>query len=142
MERFRFLEKIAIADIAFLAFGQTLEELFESSALAVFEAMVKLDTVEAKETERIQLDSDKIEDLLFDWLSELVYLKDAKGMLFKDFSVTIQAKPRYYLQAEAKGERIDRNKHHLRVDVKAVTYHMLEVKRKKEHWTAQVILDI
>ena len=142
MERFKFLEKIAIADIAFEAYGRTLDKLFESSALAVFETMVKLDTVEAKETERIQLDSDKIEDLLFDWLSELVYLKDAKGMLFKDFTVRIQEKPKYHLQAEVKGERIDRKKHHLRVDVKAVTYHMLEVRRKEERWTAQVILDI
>lgn len=142
LEKFKFLEKIAIADVAFEAYGNTLEELFESSAQAVFEAMVSLETVEEKETEKIELESVKIEDLLFDWLSELVYLKDAKATLFKNFKVRIQDNKKYRLKAEAKGEKIDRNKHHLRVDVKAVTYHMLEVKREEGKWTAQVILDI
>ena len=142
MERFRFLEKIAIADIAFEAYGQTLEELFESSALALFEAMVKLETVEAKQTVKIELESDKIEDLLFDWLSELVYLKDAKAMLFVNFKLKIEDKRKYFLVAEAKGEKIDPAKHHLKLDVKAVTYHMLEVKRENNQWTSQVILDI
>ncbi len=142
MERFRFLEKIAIADIAFEAYGNTLEELFESSALALFEAMVKVDTVQAKEIEIVKLESDKIEDLLFDWLSELVYLKDAKAMLFASFHLKIEDKRKYSLLAEANGEKIDPAKHHLKVDVKAVTYHMLEVKREEGRWTAQVILDI
>jgi len=142
LERFRFLEKIAIADIAFEAYGRTLEELFESSALALFEAMVKVDTVQANQTESIQLESDKIEDLLFDWLSELVYIKDAKAMLFSSFNLKIEDKRKYYLQAQAQGEKIEPGKHHLKVDVKAVTYHMLEVKRENNQWTAQVILDI
>ena len=142
MERFRFLEKIAIADIAFEAYGQTLEELFESSALALFEAMVKLETVEAKETVKIELESDKIEDLLFDWLSELVYLKDAKAMLFVNFKLKIEDKRKYSLLGQVEGEKINPAKHHLKVDVKAVTYHMLEVKREEGRWTAQVILDI
>jgi SHS2 domain-containing protein len=142
LERFKFLEKIALADIAFEAYGRTIEELFESAALAVFETMASLETVEEKQAETIELESDKIEDLLFDWLSELVYLKDAKAMLFKNFEVKIEDKRRYHLSAEAKGEPIDRQKHHLKVDVKAVTYHMLEVKREQNLWTAQVILDI
>ncbi len=142
MERFRFLEKIAIADIAFEAYGSTVEELFESSALALFEAMVKLETVEAKETEVIKLESDKVEDLLFDWLSELVYLKDAKSILFSDFKLKIEDKQKYFLSGEALGEKINPSKHHLKVDVKAVTYHMLEVKQEQGRWTAQVILDI
>jgi SHS2 domain-containing protein len=142
VERFRFLEKIAIADIAFEAYGRTVEELFESSALALFEAMVKLETVEAKETVKIELESDKIEDLLFDWLSELVYLKDAKALLFCQFQLKIDDKRKYNLQAQVRGEKINPSKHHLKVDVKAVTYHMLEVKQENNQWTAQVILDI
>ena len=142
MERFRFLEKIAIADIAFQAYGATMEELFESAALATFEAMADLETVEEKEKEFLQLKSQKIEDLLFDWLSELVYLKDAKAMLFRSFKLKIDDKRKYQLKAEARGEKINPAKHKLRTDVKAVTYHMLEVKREKGRWIAQVILDI
>jgi SHS2 domain-containing protein len=140
--KFRFLEGVAIADIAFEAYGNTLEEMFESSAQAIFEAMVDLETVEEKEPEKIRLDSERIEDLLFDWLSELVYLKDAQSFLFKGFEVQIKQNSGYRLEAVAKGEKIDPAKHHLRVDVKAVTYHMLEVKRMENQWKAQVILDI
>ena len=63
-------------------------------------------------------------------------------MLFVNFKLKIEDKRKYFLLAETKGEKIDPAKHHLKVDVKAVTYHMLEVKRENSLWTAQVILDI
>ncbi|MCI0532391.1 MAG: archease [candidate division Zixibacteria bacterium] len=142
MERFRFLEKIAVADVAFEAFGRSLEELFESSALALFSAMVELESVEAKASEKVELESETAPDLLFDWLSELVYLKDLKAAVYKDFSVSIDQGERFKLVGIAKGEPIDAQRHKLKVDVKAVTYHLLEVRKKNGLWRAQVILDI
>lgn len=139
---FKFLEKIAIADAAFEAYGITLEELFVNCAKATFTAMVDFKTVTPRQTETVKLENKTVEDLLFDWLAELIYLKDLKAMLFKDFSVQIIKNANYKLEAEVKGEAIDQQKHHLRVDVKAVTYHMLEVKKFKGIWKAKVILDI
>ena len=139
---FKFLEKIAIADAAFEAYGKTLEELFVNCAKATFEAMVDSKTVTPNYTEKIQLENKTLEDLLFDWLSELVYLKDYKAILFKDFSVKIIKNANYKLVAEVKGEAINQQKHLLRADVKAVTYHMLEVKKYKGIWKARIILDI
>lgn len=142
MERFKFLEKIAIADVAFEAYGRSLEELFESAALALFSTMVELESVESKTSEKIELTSDTASDLLFDWLSELVYLKDLKAAVYKDFSVKIDQKEQFRLSGIAKGEPIDAHRHKLKVDVKAVTYHMFEVEKKNSLWRAQIILDI
>lgn len=142
IQPFKFLEKIAIADAAFEAYGKTLEELFVNCAKATFEAMADLKTVTPDQVETVKLENKTVEDLLFDWLAELIYLKDYKAILFKDYSVKIIKNANYELEAEVKGEAIDQQKHHLRVDVKAVTYHMLEVKKSKGIWKAKVILDI
>ena len=111
-------------------------------AKATFEAMADLKTVTPTQTEKIVLENKTLPDLLFDWLAELIYLKDYKAILFKDFSVKIKQNENYKLEAEVKGEAINQKKHQLRVDVKAVTYHMLEVKKYKGIWKAKVILDI
>jgi SHS2 domain-containing protein len=83
-----------------------------------------------------------LDGLFFDWLSELVYLKDAEGVLFSKFDVRIKKNGAYELKAVASGEEISQKKHGLRSDVKAVTYHLFEVKKIGEIWTARVILDI
>lgn len=142
IQPFRFLEKIAIADVAFEAYGKTLEELFVNCAKATFEAMVDFKTVTPNQVEKLKLENKTLEDLLFDWLAELIYLKDYKAMLFKEFSVKIQKNTNYVLEGEAKGEAINQNKHNLRTDVKAVTYHLFEIKKANQLWKAKVILDI
>lgn len=82
-----------------------------------------------------------MEELLFDWLAELIYLKDSKSMLFGKFEVKIEEKEGYRLSAFVWGEPADQKKHKVRVDVKAVTYHLLEVKQINNMWTAKVVLD-
>ncbi len=139
---FKFLEKIAIADIAFEACGKTKEELFVNCAKATFESMVDLKTVTPTQTEKVVLENKNLSDLLFDWLSELVYLKDCQSVVFKDFSVKIRQNLNYRLEADVKGETINPKKHKLRADVKAVTYHLFEVKKTNRLWKAKVILDI
>ncbi len=140
---FRWLENVAIADIAFEATGRTLEELFEQAALALEDAMVDFDTLNEKAEQRIEVSGDRIEMLLYDFLSELIFLKDTDGLLFKSFKIKIEAaKEKYYLEALSEGEKIDRKKHALRNDVKAVTMHMFEVRQEKEGWKATVVLDI
>ncbi len=140
---FRWLEDVAIADIAFEATGRTLEEIFEQAALALEDAMVDFGTVKEKVEKKIEISGDRIEMLLYDFLSELIFLKDAEGLLFKGFRIKIEAaKGKYYLEALSKGEKIDRKSHGLRNDVKAVTMHMFEVRQEKEGWKATVVLDI
>ena len=139
---YRYLEDIATADAAFEVVGQTLEELFRDAAIATFEVMVDMKSVEPVITREIELKNEAVDNLFFDWLSELVYLKDADALLFSKFDVSIKKNDFYELKATASGETINQEKHTLRSDVKAVTYHMFEVKKTGENWSARVILDI
>ena len=142
MGKYKFLEDRAIADAAFEAEGESLEELFEACAQATFEVMAETKTVKPRNKEEIQLRSDDLEELLFNWLAELIYLKDLKTTVFSKYEIKIEKPDGYKLQASVWGEPIDAEKHKVKVDVKAVTYHLLEVKKTDEKWTAKVILDI
>jgi SHS2 domain-containing protein len=139
---YRYLENIATADAAFEVVASSLEELFQDAAIAIFEIMADTRTVRPAKTLRIELISDDIEGLFFDWLSELVYLKDTESILFCGFEVSILENESYELMATVSGDTIDQQKHILRSDIKAVTYHLFEFKKTGKNWTARVVLDI
>jgi len=139
---YRFFKDIAIADVAFEATGKTLEEVLESAGLAVTNTMVKdLGSVKRKVKKRISVKSDSEEMLLFNFLQEIVFLKDSKKLLFSKFAVRVKRKP-LHLSCVAEGEKLSMKKHELLVDVKAVTFHRFEVEETKAGWRAQVILDV
>lgn len=142
MEAFRYLEGVALADAAFEAEGTTLEELFQASARAVTEVMVDPSALLPSEEHTVRLQADTLERLLFSWLNELVYLKDAEAFLLKEAKVRLWRDGGERLEATLIGERIDPDRHALRSDVKAVTYHLFEVKQERERWVARVVLDI
>jgi len=142
MGKYRFLDDVAIADAAFEAEAENLEELFEICAQATFEVMADTKTIEHRYKEDVELVGKNLEELLFDWLAELIYLKDVRSMLFSKFDIRIQKKDGYQLTASVWGEPADQKKHMVRVDVKAVTYHLMEVKKTDNRWIAKVILDI
>lgn len=139
---YRFHEDVSMADVAFSAEARTFAGLLEEAAKATFEVMVKLDTVHPRETREISLKAATPEKLLFAWLEELVYLKDAEAMVFSSFAVTVTEDAGLELRATAKGEKINQEAQTLHVDVKAVTYHRFEVAQEKGKWRCFVILDI
>jgi SHS2 domain-containing protein len=137
---YRYLPDIAIADIAFEADSASLEGLFEASARALSDIMVDRRTLAPRVTRRFQLKADDTDGLLYDFLTKLILLKDVDSLLFKEFYVEVPGDGS--LTASMKGERIDRKRHLLRNDVKAVTMHMFGVKREGKRWKATVVLDI
>lgn len=139
---YRYLEELSSADAAFEASGSTLEEVFRDSAMATFEVMADTKTVKPLLRREIALENEDMDGLLIDWLSELVFLKDSESLLFCGFDVNIRKNDVYVLKGVAKGEKIDRDRHNLRSDVKAVTYHLLELKKTGDKWIARVVLDI
>lgn len=141
---YRFVDDLSVADVAFVADGSSLEELFESSALATTNVMVKdLEKIELSKRRKITVSDKSLEKLLFNFLQEIIYLKDAELLIFGKYDVRIRDRAgTYSLVCIAFGEKIDMNKHELVVDVKAVTYHLFEVKQEGKKWKAQVILDI
>lgn len=140
---YKYLEDVSIADVAFVAEGKTLDEMFESAGLAVTNTMVKdLNSVKPKVKKTIKLKADNVEKLLFNFLQEFVYWKDKSLLLFSKINVKVNEKEgAYSLSASLAGDKLDMKKHELLVDVKAVTWHLFEVK-KKGKWKCRVVLDI
>jgi SHS2 domain-containing protein len=140
---FRYLSNVALADIAFVARGDSLPALFEAAARALSEVMVDRRTVVARVKRRLELKSPTVDRLLYDFLTELIVIKDVESLLFKDFEISIVSRRGQKLTCDARGEEIDRERHALRNDVKAVTMHMFGVKKViGGRWEATVVLDI
>ena len=141
---YKFLEEIGTADIAFEATGRDLPELFSDAADATMNVMIdNLDAIEPREKRQIELSNDKLDMLLFDFLQELIYFKDAERLLLRVRDVQINEKEgKYFWKAEAAGETLDAARHHQRADVKAVTLHNFSVEKENGGWKATVLLDI
>jgi SHS2 domain-containing protein len=141
---YHYLEDIATADVAFEAWGSTLEEMFVASADATVNVMVRdLNTVAAETTRTIRVEADAVDMLLFNFLQELVFYKDAETLLLRVPAVAIEQQDGCFtLHTEAQGEPLNPDKHELIVDVKAVTLYRFEVKQTPCGWEAMVILDI
>jgi SHS2 domain-containing protein len=137
---------IAHADIAFDAWGDTLEGLFKGAAEATLQVMVEdLAAVRPLETVAISLEQEDAEMLLFDFLNELIFYKDAKRLLLLPERLLISQQADdagYTLQATLQGEQIEVGRHHLNTDVKAVTMLRFSVARVADEWRATVVLDV
>jgi SHS2 domain-containing protein len=141
---YHYLEEIGTADIAFEATGRDLPELFMAAADATMNVMIdNLDAIEPRQTRHIELSNDQIDMLLFDFLHELIYFKDAERLLLRVSEVRIEEQGgKHFLKAEAAGEPLDSARHHQRADVKAVTLHDFSVEKQDDGWKATVLLDI
>jgi len=139
MKKFKFVD-ITTSDVAFEAYGKSLEELFANSALAMFEVIVNTKQVEPKEKREVEVNGDDLQSLMFNWLNSLLVFVDSENLAFSQFDVEIDEK-NLKLKAICKGEAMDRSKHETRTHVKACTYHKMEIKKNKA-WKARVILDI
>ncbi len=136
MQKYEFLEHTA--DVAFRACGKDVDELFEHAAEALESIMICLDDVACEAPRTISLTSERYDDLLYDWLSELLILFELDLFAVRCCKVKIED---FSLYATCLGERINPDKHRLKEEVKAVTYHELEV-TKNTYFYAKVTLDV
>lgn len=141
---YRFLEHIGTADVAFEAYGTTREELFISCAEALLHTMVhQLEDVERVQEVIIKLEHTDLDLLLYSFLEELVFQKDARQLLLHADVVRIEeADDILRLETVTRGEKIAPQRHRLVVDVKAVTLHHFRVVQEEDGWRATVVLDI
>ena len=138
MPFFRILEHTA--DIGFEAFGVTREEVFANAGRALFHIIVDPGSVEPREHLEVRAEGANPSELLVNWLSELLYLQDAEGWLFRDFEVISLSDNS--MVAAARGERFDAARHQIILLVKAITYHQLMLEETPSGWRAQVYVDI
>jgi len=128
------------ADIGFRAFGGTLPELFENSAVALVSIASEIEDVEARLRYPLEADGSDWESLLVAWLSEVLYWFDGKRISFCRFR--IRAMDSCRLKAVAYGEPRNSLRHHAKPIVKAVTWHQLKISPARDGLIAEVYLDI
>jgi len=126
------------ADICIKANGKNITECFENAAIAMFDIITDNSKVDSFGQYDIHLESTDLEQLLVDFLSDLLFLNSAKNLVFGFFKVKIENN---HLSAQIFGEEYNTSKHNIGVEIKAVTYHMLEVHDKKPFYV-QVLFDI
>lgn len=128
------------ADVGLLVEAPDLNSLFVDAARGLFALIVEETTEVRPETEiAVELEGTEFDYLLFDWLNELLFRFETEHLLLVDFEVNMRADG---LTAVARGEFLDAERHQLAHEVKAITYHQLEVKQTPEGWQARVIVDI
>ncbi len=138
----KFHEDIAIADTAFTVRGKTINKLFKNTGVAFTLSMADIDKVIPKVKRKIKLKCNELDLLLFDFLNELLFYKDTENLLFSKFKVNITKNKIYKLNANVYGEKVDPKKHKFKVDIKAITMHMFELKKSRGIYKARIVLDI
>lgn len=135
------IEPIAhTADIGFRVSAPTLASLFEEAAIAFTDCLVEKGPGEVEKRQIIRLEADSFEELLVAWLEELLFLFETKGLVGIEFEVRRCALKNF--EAEAGFREWDEKKEALKTQVKAVTYHGLQIRKIERGYEAQIILDV
>jgi SHS2 domain-containing protein len=128
------------ADLGIRVCAGSLDELFADAARGLFAVMVtKIDAVQPVEEVTFQVAGNNIEELLHDWLSELLYTFYTRRLVLAEFRVQVGPAG---LSAVARGEPIDPQRHEIGGEVKAITWHELKVEQLADGWRAEVIVDL
>lgn len=131
------------ADVAAELDGRNPGELFASAARALTDTITAVEAVHPFVTEPVTLEAPTLEDLLVDWLNELLYRFEARNVLFSDAEVSVEDRDgRWYLEGTVTGEIFDTARHPYRVLVKSATYHGLNVVYDHGTWRARIVFDI
>jgi SHS2 domain-containing protein len=128
------------ADVGFLAYGATLEELFSNAALAMLSLACSPDGIEEREHREIEATGADTESLLFSWLAEILAVADAEQLVLRRCTVTEFTATR--IRGTVWGEPYDPARHRAGTYIKAVTYHQFCVDKTAEGWRARVFLDL
>ena len=137
MKKYEYFE--ATADIGLKAYGKDLNEAFENAGLAIFNIISDTSGIDALKEIEFEVTSEDEVSLLYDYLEELLFYHEIEFMLFSEFHVEIDEN--LHLKARIIGEEIDWDKHERKTEIKAITFHMMDVKRTS-HVELQAIVDL
>ena len=128
------------ADVGIRAFGKTVEEVFANAAYALFDLLTDVGSARNQLAHEVCVEGMDREDLLVRWLNELLFLWEKERYVFREFHIVRLTATS--LKAVARGEIFDAARHECKTEIKAVTYHQVEVIRKEGMWVGRVIFDI
>jgi SHS2 domain-containing protein len=135
------------ADLCIKAWGHTQKELFEEAASGMAIQIYDPVRVEEKEIQKINIEAESIEELLLQWLKEILYRIEQNGILFRRFQIekdnfTLRNEKTTHIQASLYGERLDPARHDICIEIKAVTRHGLYVKKNGPWWEGSILFDV
>jgi SHS2 domain-containing protein len=128
------------ADIGIVAYGADIKQLFANAALGLFNLMADLDNLKENTKREIEMSAEDAEVLLIEWLNELIYISEVEHIIFKKFEINELSNTQ--LKAMCFGEKIKPGQHRLKREIKAATYHMLQLNKKDGSYKVQIIFDI
>lgn len=137
MEKYKFIDDLT-SDVMFEAYGKDLKELFENAAEAMFSIICDLKKVEPKETEKIEVKAEKLDDLMINWLQALIAFVDTEERFYSKFNV-LEINEEHCI-AEISGEPITPEKGG--TVVKAVTLYKYKLEKTNQGYKVRVSLDI
>jgi SHS2 domain-containing protein len=138
---YKFTDAHTSADIGLIATGETLSRMFIDAALGMTSIMTELEYLDDTVELSFELEADSIESLFYKWLSELIYYKDVERFFLKKGEID-WSNNNLRLSAVLSGDRINAEKHVLKVDIKAVTLYKLRVEKIGDIWHGEVIFDL
>jgi len=136
--RYRLIDHTA--DFGIHVFGTDPVELFANAAYAMFDMLTEIDTLKGLDTTELRVTGDDWPDLMVNWLRELLYLWNGKELLVK--KTRILALSENELSANVELDPFDPDRHEIKIEIKAVTYHQIQVSEEPEGWEAKVIFDV
>ena len=128
------------ADLGIKVWGTDLKELFIHSASAMYELIADIDSVKPAISIEVRAEAQDIDELLKNWLSELLYYFHVKDTLFSEFMIKELDEKK--IVSVAKGEKIDPKRHNLKHEIKAVTFHNLKIEEENQKLATEIIFDV
>lgn len=128
------------SEIAVRVIGDSQADLFINSAFALFDVMADIQTIESKERLPLEVEGTDRDDLMVNWVRELLYLYHSSGYLLREFQVR-EVKDTI-VRAEVCGEKIDPDRHEIKQEITSVAFHKSRMEKTGNQWTAHLIFEI
>ncbi len=126
--------------LAVKVIGNSQADLFANSAFALFDVMTDIEKIEIKEHLPLEVEGADRDDLMVNWMRELLYLYQGSGYLLREFQVR-EVKDTL-VKADVCGEKIDPDRHEIKKEVAAVAYHQSRMEKTGNQWTAQLVFEV
>jgi SHS2 domain-containing protein len=128
------------SDLAVKIFGASQAELFANSGFALFDMMTQIDKIGVAEHLTLEVEGTDRDDLMVNWMRELLYLYQGSGYLLKEF--VVQEVKDNYIRGQVSGEKFDPDRHEIQREIRAVVSHQSRMEKTGDQWTAQVVLEL
>lgn len=137
-KKYRILSRSS--DLLIKVFGRTQAELFANSAFALFDLITDIEKIEVRERLPLEVEGVNRDDLMVNWMRELLYLYQVSGYLLKEFQ--LEEAREDHVRGVVCGEKFDPDRHDIQRDIRAVAYHQSRMNKTGDQWTAQVIFEL